>query len=328
MRPERPGAGSRPLAPPAGEVLAHVIRSGHVEGVHRGSVVVLDADGRQVAGAGVPDAPVFGRSSNKPLQAAGMLMAGLKLDPADLALAAASHSGEPRHVERALAILAAGGLGEGDLTCPADLPLDERASAAVLASGGRPRPVLMNCSGQHAAMLRTCQAAGWPTTGYAEPDHPLQRALRAAMSELAGEPVAAVAVDGCGAPAFALSLRGLAMSYLRAVHAAAGRPERTVADAMRAHPDMVGGTDRPVTELMDGVPGLMAKDGAEGMFAAALPGVGAVAVKIDDGAGRPRTPVLVAGLRRLGVQADVLERLAETPIPGGGVPVGVVRCVW
>jgi L-asparaginase II len=316
------------IGPPAGEVVAHVVRSGHVESVHRGSVVVLDADGRQVAGVGVPAEPVFGRSSNKPLQAAGMLRAGLKLDPPDLALAAASHSGEPAHVERVRAILAAGGLGEDDLACPADLPLDERAAAAWLAGGGQPRPVLMNCSGQHAAMLRTCQAAGWPTAGYTDPDHPLQAALCATMSDLAGERLAALAVDGCGAPAIGVSLRGLAAAYLRLVHADDGQPDRSVADAMRAHPDLVGGTDRPVTELMAGVPGLMAKDGAEGMFAAAMPGVGAVAVKIDDGAGRPRTPVLVAALRRLGVRGEVLDRLAEAPILGGGAPVGCVRSVW
>lgn len=316
------------LGPPAGEVLAHVIRSGHVESVHRGSVVVLDADGNQVAAAGVPDAPVFGRSSNKPLQAAGMLAAGLKLEPAELALAAASHSGEPRHIEVVRSVLAAGGLGEDDLECPASLPLDQRAAAAWLAGGGQPQPVLMNCSGQHAAMLRTCQAAGWPTAGYSAAEHPLQQAICEAVAGLAAEPVEAVAVDGCGAPALGVSLRGLALAYLRMVHAEPGRPGRIVADAMRKHPDLVGGTDRPVTALMAGIPGLMAKDGAEGMFAAALPGVGAAAVKIDDGAGRPRTPVLVAALRRLGVRAEVLDQLAEEPVLGGGVPVGVVRCVW
>jgi L-asparaginase II len=304
------------------------VRSGFVEGQHRGDVVVLDAAGAVVAAAGDIDRPVFPRSANKPLQVVGMLRAGLRLDGPDLALAAASHSGERAHVDRVRAVLAAGGLTEDDLACPPELPLGAAAQRAVLAAGGGPERVTMNCSGKHAAMLRTCLAAGWPIPGYLSAEHPLQVALRAAVEELAAEPVTHTGVDGCGAPVFALSLTGLARAFSRLVDADAGTAERAVADAMRAHPGVVGGTGRDVTQLMTGTPDVLAKDGAEGVYAAAVPGVGAVALKLADGAARARMPVLVSGLRRLGATADVLDTLAEVPLLGGGQPVGVVRAVW
>ena len=135
-------------------------------------------------------------------------------------------------------------------------------------------------------------------------------------------------VDGCGAPVLAVSLTGLAGAYLRLVDAEPGSVPRTVADAMRAYPEIVGGTQADDTRLMRGVPGLLAKVGAEGVIAVALPGVGAVALKIDDGADRARMPVLVSALRRLGVDAPVLTEYAEVPLFGGGVPVGAVRPLW
>jgi L-asparaginase II len=305
-------------------VLAHVVRSGFVEGTHHGSVVVLDAAGAVVASTGDVTSPIFPRSSNKPAQAVGMVRNGLRAAAPELALAAASHSGEPFHVERVRALLAEGRLDESALACPADLPLHEPSAHAVLAAGGGPTRLQMNCSGKHAAMLRTCQASSWKLEGYLEPDHPLQVALRDAVEDLASERVAAVGVDGCGAPLFALSLSALARTFLRLVDGA----EPDVADAMRAHPELVAGTGRDATLLMAGVTDLLAKDGAEGVYAVALPGAGAVAVKIDDGAARARTPVLVSGLRRLGVAAPVLDELAETPVRGGGRPVGAVRSIW
>ncbi|MEV6526645.1 asparaginase [Longispora sp. NPDC051575] len=309
-----------------GRLLVEVVRSGFVECLHHGSVVVLDAAGRDVSVTGDADAPIFPRSSNKPLQAVAMLRAGLRLDdPADLAMASASHYGEPRHVARVRAMLAAGRLDESALSCPADLPLFEHARRAVLASGGSPAPIYMNCSGKHTAMLLTCRAAGWPLDGYREADHPLQVATRRTLEDLVGGPVVATGVDGCGAPVFSLTLRELAAAFLKLVSAEPGSPERRVADAMREYPDLIAGTGADDTLLMTGIPGLLSKGGAEGVSAVAVPGVGAVAAKIDDGAMRARTPVTVAALRRLGLDAPVLEDLAEQVLLGGGRPVGKVR---
>jgi L-asparaginase II len=302
-----------------------VVRSGFVESVHAGSAVALAPSGDVLAAAGDPDAPMLPRSANKPLQLAGMLRAGLSLPPADLAVCASSHSGEPAQVRRVLDLLAGAGVPPTALVCPPALPLDEAAAAAVLRAGGGPERVTMNCSGKHTAMLLTCVANGWPLAGYAEPDHPVQIAIRAEVEDLAGQPVTAVAVDGCGAPLFGLSLAGLARAFARLVGSAPGTPERSVADAMRAHPDLVGGTGRDVTVLMAGAPGVLAKDGAEGVFAAATADGAAVAVKVADGTGRARTPLLVGALRRAGVHAAVLDELAEAPILGGGHPVGSIR---
>ncbi len=305
--------------------LVDVVRSGFVEGVHRGSVVALDAQGGVVVKVGEPDAPHLPRSANKPLQLVGMLRAGLDLPPPDLAVAASSHSGEPAHVGRVRELLHRHSLPESGLTCPPALPLGEEAARVVLAAGGGPARAFMNCSGKHTAMVLTCVVNGWPTSGYAAPDHPLQVAIRAAVEDLAGEPVGAVAVDGCGAPLFGLTLTGLARAFARLVTAEPGSPERRVADAMRAHPDLVGGTGRDVTALMAGAPGVLAKDGAEGVYAAALPDGAAAAVKIADGAQRARMPALVGALRRLGLTAPVLDELAEVPLLGGGRPVGAAR---
>ena len=316
-----------------GELLAEVVRSDFTEGYHRGSVAVLDAAGRAIAAAGDVTGPIFPRSANKPMQAVGMLRAGLSLtDPADLALAAASHRGEPMHIARVRAMLAAAGLTEDDLACPPDLPIGPDARAAVLAAGGGPARILANCSGKHTAMLRTCQAAGWPLIGYQLADHPLQVALEATVEELAGEPAAAVGVDGCGAAVFAMSLVALAGCFLRLVSAPQGTHEAAVADAMRAYPELVSGTGEAEARLMLEIPGALVKGGAEGVLAVAVPDVGAVALKIDDGARRPTTPVLASALRRLGVTAPVVAELAEhaegVEQKGGGRPVGTVRALW
>jgi L-asparaginase II len=156
--------------------------------------------------------------------------------------------------------------------------------------------------------------------------HPLQVTLRAAVEDLAGGPVGATGVDGCGAPVFALSLAGLAGAFLRLVSADPETVERRVADAMRAHPEMVSGVDDAAhdTVLMRANPGLLAKGGAEGVQAVAVPGVGAVALKIDDGAMRARLPVLAAALRRLGYEAET----PPAPVLGGGEVVGEVRSVF
>ncbi|HEX7745070.1 MAG TPA: asparaginase [Micromonosporaceae bacterium] len=312
-----------------GEPLAEVVRSGFVEGFHRGSVAVLDESGAVRAAAGDIESPVFPRSSNKPLQTVGMLRSGLRLtDPADIALVSASHHGEEVHLARVRALLRSAGLDESALRCPPDLPLGKPAADAVIRAGGGRSRLLMNCSGKHAGMLLTCRAAGWPLEEYWHPDHPLQERLRATVEEFTGETVSAVGVDGCGAPVLAVSLTGLARAYLRLVSGPPGSVEETVATAMRAHPLMVAGTGADDTRLMEGVPGLLSKSGAEGVAAAAMPGVGVVTLKIDDGAARARMPVLVAALRRLDVKADVLDDLAEVPVLGGREPVGAVRALW
>ncbi|OJF09983.1 asparaginase [Couchioplanes caeruleus] len=309
-------------------ILAEVVRSGFVEGIHHGSVVVLDASGAVVSSAGDVTGPMFPRSSNKPMQTVGMLRAGLRTDdPADLALISGSHSGEPFHVDRVRSILRTAGLTEDALLCPEDLPLAESARHAVIVAGGAGKRVYMNCSGKHAGMLATCVVNGWPLDDYRDAKHPLQGVLAEAVTDLAGEPIAATGIDGCGAPVFGFSLTALARGFHRLAAAPDG-PERAVADAIRAHPELVAGTGQDDTLLMRGVPGLLAKGGAEGVVAVAVPGAGAVAIKIADGGMRARTPVLVSALRRLGVDAPVLDELATVPLLGGGVRVGEVRAAW
>ena len=308
-------------------LLAEVVRSGFVEGGHRGSLVALAADGSRVLDLGEPDAPVFPRSSNKPLQAVGLLERGLDLDGELLALAAASHSGESFHLDGVRRLLASAGLDESDLQTPPDLPVDEVEKLAYVAAGGTASRLAMNCSGKHAAMLATCVANGWPTDTYLDPAHPLQQSLRATVERLAGETSVAVGVDGCGAPLFALTLTGLARAFAAVATAPAGTPEHRVATAIRRHPAWLGGTRRDVTALVAGVPGLVAKDGAEGVYAAALPDGRAVALKIDDGGQRARPPVMTAALRALGVEAAVLDDQETAALLGGGVPVGAVRPV-
>ena len=183
----------------------------------------------------------------------------------------------------------------------------------------------MNCSGKHAAMLAACRANDWPTEGYLDPAHPVQVAVQAALERLAGEAVAAVVVDGCGAPQHALTLPGLARAFARLATAGPATHERRVADAVRSHPVLVGGTGRDVTRILAAVPGLIAKDGAEGVYAAALPDGAAVAVKVADGAHRAAQVALVAALRVLGVDAAALDEVATLPVLGGGRPVGEVR---
>lgn len=307
--------------------LVRVVRSGFTECEHHGSLVITGPDGAVLHAVGDVTSPVFPRSSNKPFQAATSLACGAPLAGADLALAAASHSGEPGHVQRVLGILSAAGFTEDDLGCPADLPLDETARAAVTAAGGAPARRYMNCSGKHAGMLAACVAAGWETACYLDPEHPLQQAIAARITDLASEHPAAVGVDGCGAPLFALSLTGLARAFGRVNAAPADSVEGRVTAAMRAHPWMVAGTGRDDTVLMRAHDGLLVKGGAEGVHCAALADGTAVAMKVADGAARARMPLLTAALRRLGLESEALTELATSPVLGGGRPVGVVEVI-
>lgn len=316
-------------------VLAEIVRSGFVEGHHRGRLVVLAADGTVDRALGDVTTPVFPRSSNKPVQAAAILRSGLDLDGERLALAAASHSGERFHLELVEKMLAEHGLDEAELQCPPDLPLDrEEAHARIAASASTGAPgepwtrVAMNCSGKHTAMLAACKAAGWPTADYLDPGHPLQRLISGTLEELSGEPVAHTGVDGCGAPLLAVSLTALARTFQAFALAAPESAEGRVAAAMRAHPEYVAGTRRHDTWLMREVPGTLAKMGAEAVQAVALPDGRALAFKIDDGSPRALAPVLARALTDMGVTGPVVERLADAPLLGGGRPVGEIRAVF
>ena len=307
-------------------MLVEVWRSGFLESVHRGSLVVVGPDGSVLHAVGDVDRPVLPRSANKPVQATALLAAGWAPRTAEeLAIGAGSHSGEDGHRELVAGMLAAAGLTPGDLGCPPALPMHDPTFAAWLAAGREPERLAMNCSGKHAAMLAACVAAGWPTDGYLDRDHPLQQAIEVRLGEAAGTPVAAVVVDGCGAPQHGLPLTGLARGVSSLVEAAAGTHDRSVADAMRAHPWYVAGTGREDTDLMRVVEGLLVKGGADGVHVAAVPGRGAVALKLDDGGDRGRAPALCAGLRRLGMPAEQLAPWSLTPVPGGDGVVGEVR---
>lgn len=316
------GAGIVDVSPP---VLAEVVRSGFVESRHRGSLVVLAADGSVELALGDVTTPVFPRSSNKPMQAAGVLRAGLDLADERLALAAASHSGELFHRDLVRRLLSEHGLNAGQLQCPPDLPLDPVEQETYLAAGGVRDRIAMNCSGKHTAMLAASVRRGWPVESYLDPEHPLQKLIHRVVEEAAGERVAAVGTDGCGAPLLAISLTGLARAYRSFVLAEPGSPERRVADAMRAHPEYVAGTRRPDTLVMRAVPGLLSKMGAEAVQAVALADGRAVAFKVEDGAGRALGPVLRQVLDVMGVPVGGLGKAA---VLGGGREVGQIRAVF
>jgi L-asparaginase II len=291
-------------------------RSGTVESVHHGAVVALSADGSVAWAAGDPAVAIFPRSALKPLQAAAMVGAGLALEDRLLAVVCASHDGRPEHLAAVRGVLAGGGLDETDLDNTPAMPLEGDAMRAVVRAGGGPASIYQNCSGKHAGMLVTAVRNGWPTAGYRAPDHPVQRLILDELAARAGT-ISAVGVDGCGAPAPVVSLLGLAQA-VRGLAVEGHQVQR----AMSGHPEMVGGPARDVTLLMQLVPGLLAKDGGEGVQVAALPDGRTVAVKIADGAGRARAPVTVAALRSLGVdlRADALVE----PVLGHGEPVGRV----
>ena len=309
--------------------VAMTLRNGVQESWHNGAVVCLERDGSIAFSVGSPQAIIFPRSSTKPFLATAMVAAGLKLPSNLLALVCASHDGRPEHLQAAREILASAGLDETALRNTKDLPLDDDAARVVVRGGGVATSLQMNCSGKHSGMLATCVACGWATDeSYLDRDHELQKLITAMMPEMIGEEVASIVVDGCGAPAHAMTLAGLARGFRSVAMAKTGSPARVVADAMREHPQMVGGPTRDVSMLMAGISGLVAKDGAEGVYAAALPDGRAIALKIADGANRARPPLMRAALSALGVDiSGVDERAFTSPIFGHGKIVGEVRVI-
>ena len=312
------------MAPP---IAVEVVRGERVESVHRAHVAVVDVTGTVLASAGDPQVAVYPRSALKPLFAVAMLQAGLTLTRTDyLALAASSHSGEPIHVETVLAMLAEAGCSEADLANTPGWPYDERARVAWIATGGEKTRVHANCSGKHSAMLATCVRNGWPRTGYTQPGHPLVAALGGGLAAQVGVELADPATDGCGAPVWMMPLAALATGYARLANAHAGTPARAVADAMRDHPEFVGGTRRDVTEIMRHLPGVVAKDGADGVYAAGLPDGRGVAVKVEDGSTRAIPATMAAALIAAGFDATALAPvLAWEKVLGGGEPAGEMR---
>jgi L-asparaginase II len=301
--------------------LAEVVRSGFVESRHFGMAVALDPDGRVIFAVGDVDAVILPRSTAKPLQAVGCVVAGAELDIDEAAIAAGSHTGEDRHVELVDRMLAEAGLGRDALGCPADWPEDEPTRFRLIAEGIGPSAVRMNCSGKHAAMLKALrQESG----SYLDPDAPVQRTIRAEIERLTEATTGVVTVDGCGAPLFGVPLSGLALGFGRLAAAGTGTAEQHVAEAMRQRPELVGGRGHANSEVMRRLPGVIAKGGAEGVMAMAAPDGHAVAVKVIDGSPRSTTLLALTLLEKCGVDVSGAEELQEVRVLGGGVPVGQI----
>ncbi|MCD2443843.1 asparaginase [Agromyces sp. SYSU K20354] len=309
---------------PALAELAVVERSGMIESRHFGSIVAIGPDGEPLLELGAPDARILPRSTVKPLQALACLSVGAELRGPELAIAAGSHTGQDQHVSVVSAMLERAGLDESALGCPADRPEDEPTFERLLRTGAARTPIRMNCSGKHAAMLLACAASGWTTHDYLDHGHPIQQAVRGAMADATGVDVSHDAVDGCGAPLFDTTVRGLAHAFRTLVLADPTTPEGRVAAAMRTHPFYVGGTGHQNSRLMETVPGTLAKGGAEGVIGVAAADGTAVAMKIVDGNPRATTLLALDVLGALGIDVSGAAELARVPVLGGGRPVGAI----
>jgi L-asparaginase II len=301
-----------------GEVLAEVTRSDVVESIHAGHMVLLNADGSILFQKGDPTLNIYSRSSLKSIQASAMVRAGLDIEPRLLALVCASHAGTPMHQQGAQAILAKAGLDEHSLQCILDRPLDEE-----LRRTSEPTRLAMNCSGKHAGMLATCVINGWPIDSYLDPAHPLQLAIKAEVEQMSGENVAGISVDGCGAPLFLFSLLGLARA-IRNLTISTDSVHQEVAQACREFPEMVSGPGRLATRMMQNIPGLFMKDGAEAVNVASLADGRTLAIKISDGNARAMPAITTAALAIFGIDAH------EVPVNtlGAGLPVGTIRATF
>ena len=318
-------------------VLTKIYRGAHLESFHSGSIAVVDARGKLLAYAGDPALTTCLRSAAKPFQAIPLLEYGgmeeFDLTGEEVALTCASHGGEPVHVSTAAALLRKGELDEEDLLCGAHLPYDEKAAADLRASGEPPSALHNNCSGKHAGMLLAAQVMDVPGSRYIDPDHPVQVLMRSTLADFAG--VASdeipLAIDGCGVPAFFLSLHRAAYAYARLITPGSlDRYADSAADvvgAMTAYPHYVAGNWSITTPLLAAFHGdLLAKEGAEGFYAMALSpalraelttawalaedgGIG-IALKINDGSmERGRNPVILRVLELLGIDLDARPEL-------------------
>ena len=314
--------------------LAVVERSGFVESRHIGSAVVLDADGTVLRQAGDPSAPVFPRSALKPFQALASISSGAVLTPEERVLATASHAGSVEQAKIVRGILSKAKLRLSSLRCPADWPDDRDSRDQLIRDGHKAHPIFHNCSGKHAAMLLACVASGWDTRSYLEPGSPLQQHVLEVIQRMTGEHVSISGVDGCGAPVHALSLTGLAAGFSRLRTTRADSPwplyrdAATLTDAVLAHPALISAPNRPDAVLIEEL-GALAKIGAEGVLAAALPDGTAVAVKVLDGNLRPAAAVAASLLAATGsIDAPALARVRarlDLTVSGGGRQVGEIR---
>ena len=326
----------------ANPVLVEVTRGDVIESRHRGAVCVMDADGATVLALGDVDTPVFPRSAVKAIQVLPLIESGAAdrfgLSDADIALACASHSGEPEHAARAAAILARAGLDESALECGTHWPSDESAARALARSGDEPSQLHNNCSGKHAGFLCTCVHEGVETKGYVHRAHRSQQWIAEAMEAVTGAAHGErnSAIDGCSIPTYAVPISSLALGFARMATGRGLGPVRAgaakrILSACMAHPFEVSGTGRGDLRLMEAGEGrVFAKTGAEGVYCAALPDLGlGIALKCDDGTTRASEAMVAAVLARLvggdGL-SDSFSSLARSPITSRkGVTVGSVR---
>jgi L-asparaginase II len=283
----------------AGEVLAKVTRGDLVESLHLGHLIVLNVDGSTYLSKGSPELPIYPRSAIKSLQAAAMLKAGLKVENNEIAIICASHSGAQNHIDLVTKMLTTRDISISQLKNAVDKPLGEKEK--ILWGEKVPSQLAQNCSGKHAGMLITCQQNGWDMKSYLDLDHPLQVAIKNEIEELSGEKVSATSVDGCGAPLFAISLIGLARAISNLVKSKDDTYKQIVL-ACTKYPELVAGDGRLTTRMMQAVPGLFMKEGAEGVQVCALRDGRVIAIKIIDGSWRPVAPIIMEILNRWGVE--------------------------
>src|SRR5262249_44085074 len=295
-----PAAPSIATSASANPIVVEVTRGSMVESRHRAAVAIVDSDGKVVQAWGDVDRPVYGRSAIKPLQALPLIETGAAdryaVSVAETALACASHSGEPRHVQLVSAWLARIGCSVADLECGSHLPHHEASVEALMRAGRQPDATHNNCSGKHTGFLTTARHLGEPTKGYIRYEHPVQQRILGALEQMTGLRLgdAPRGIDGCGMPVIGIPLGNIALAMGRLadpgpqVPPARAAAAKRILAAMAAEPFLVAGTDRFCTKVMEIVGAkVILKTGAEGVYTAALPTLGlGVALKVEDGAGR------------------------------------------